>query len=61
MTMKNKYIKRSRITEAKFRELVKYFSLDLDARKISMLTHLNHNTINRHLKLNRIRTTEHCE
>ncbi|MFH2011305.1 MAG: IS1595 family transposase, partial [Pseudomonadota bacterium] len=29
MTMKNKYVKRSRISEAKFRELVKLFSLDI--------------------------------
>ncbi|HJO58046.1 MAG TPA: IS1595 family transposase, partial [Nitrospinaceae bacterium] len=28
--MKNKYVKRSRISEWKFRQLVKLFSLDLD-------------------------------
>ena len=33
MTISNKYLKRSKISEAKFRELVQYFSLDLDAIK----------------------------
>ena len=61
MTMKNKYIKRSRITEAKFRELIRYFSLDLEAEKIEILTHLNRNTINRHLRLIRVRIAYHCE
>ena len=45
MTMNNKYIKRSKISEAKFRELIKCFSLDLDALQISALTGLNRNTI----------------
>ena len=61
MPRKNKYIKRSRITEAKFRELIKYFSLDLEAQKIAFLTHLNRNTVNRYLRLTRERIAEHCE
>ena len=61
MPRKNRYINRSRITEAKFREIVKYFSLDLEAQKISILTKLNRNTVNRHLQLFRIRIAEHCE
>ena len=59
--MKNKYIKRSKITETKFRELIKYFSLDLEAQKIAFLTHLNRNTVNRYLRLIRERIAEHCE
>ncbi|MBT3617812.1 MAG: IS1595 family transposase, partial [Candidatus Marinimicrobia bacterium] len=31
MTMRNKYVKRSHISEKKFRQLVKLFSLDLNA------------------------------
>ena len=31
--MRNRYVKRSRISEKKFRQLVKLFSLDLDAVK----------------------------
>ena len=59
--MKNKYIKRSRISEAKFREIVKYFSLDLDAQTIAILTGLNRNTINRYFNLIRKRIAEFCE
>jgi len=38
MTIANRYIRRSRISEAKFREFVKCFSLDLDARQTALLT-----------------------
>ena len=44
MLISNKYIKRSRISEVKFREFVKFFALDLDAYKIALLTGLNRNT-----------------
>ena len=33
--VKNKYIVRSRISEAKFREILKYFSEDIEVSKIS--------------------------
>jgi transposase len=59
--MRNKYINRSRISEAKFRALVKYFSLDLDAQRIASLVGLNRNTVNRYLRLFRIRIAEYCE
>ena len=61
MPAKNKYINRSRISEAKFREVVKYFSLDLDAQKIALLTRLNRNTVNRYVSLFRKRIAEICE
>jgi transposase len=61
MTITNKYIKRSRISEAKFREFIRYFSLDLDAHKITFLTGLNRNTVNRYLLLIRKRIAEFCE
>ena len=61
MTIANRYIKRSRISEAKFREFVKYFSLDLDARQTAHLTGLNRNTVNRYLFLVRTRIAEFCE
>ena len=61
MPIKNKYIKRSRISEAKFRDLVRYFSLDLDAQQIAILTRLNRNTVNRYLKLIRMRIADLCE
>ena len=59
--MNNKYIKRSKISEAKFRELIKCFSLDLDALQISALTGLNRNTVNRYLKLIRQRIADYCD
>jgi hypothetical protein len=61
MTMRNKYVRRSHITEKKFRQLVKLFSLDLDAIQISELSHLNRNTVNRYLKIIRTRIAELCE
>jgi len=61
MPGKNKYINRSRISEAKFRDIVRYFSLDLDAHKIAILTNLNRNTINRYVTLIRQRVAEFCE
>jgi transposase len=61
MSIINKYAKRSRISEAKFREFVRYFALDLDAQKIALLTRLNRNTVNRYLQLLRKRIAEHCE
>jgi transposase len=61
MPRKNKYINRSRVTEAKFRNLVKFFSLDLSAQQIAILTKLNRNTVNRYLKLIRKRIAELCE
>ena len=48
--MNNKYIYRSRISEAKFRSLLKCFSLDMEASKISVLTGISRNTINRALR-----------
>ena len=59
--MNNKYINRSRISEAKFRALVKYFSLDLDAHRIASLVGLNRNTVNRYMRLFRERIAEYCE
>ncbi len=61
MSISNRYIKRSRISEAKFRELVRYFSLDLDAHIISILTGLNRNTVNRYLLLIRKKIALYCE
>ena len=61
MELKNKYIKRSKITEAKFRQLIKLFAHDLDAQTIASLSNLNRNTVNRYLSLIRKRIAEFCE
>lgn len=61
MANKNKYIKRAKITEVKFRQLIKLFVHDLDAQTIASLTNLNRNTVNRYLTLIRKRIAEHCD
>ena len=58
---KNKYARRARISERKFRELIRYFALDLDAIRIAELANLNRNSINRYLLLIRLRLAEVCE
>ncbi|MDL2300470.1 IS1595 family transposase [Clostridiaceae bacterium OttesenSCG-928-D20] len=45
--MKNKYINRSKISESKFRQVVRLFSMDLTATQTAELTQLNRNTVNR--------------
>lgn len=52
---------RSKISEAKFRQLVRLFSLDLTASQITDLTGLNRNTVNRYLRAIRTRLAEYCE
>jgi len=59
--MNNRYIFRSKISEAKFRAILKYFSLDIEASKIAVLTGISRNTINRILKAIRERIAECCE
>ena len=44
-SMKNKYIVRSRISEKKFREILKYFAEDIEASKISNLTKISEATL----------------
>ena len=50
MTVKNKYANRSKISEKKIRQIVKLFSIDLDASQITKISGLNRNTINRYLR-----------
>jgi len=55
--MKNKYVNRSKISEAKFRQVVKLFALDLTATQTAELTGLNRNTVNRLFSSNAV---PHC-
>ncbi|SMN11934.1 Mobile element protein [uncultured Candidatus Thioglobus sp.] len=59
MKVKNKYVIRSRISERKFREIIKYFSLDLNAVQIQKLTGLSRQTINKYIKAIRQRIFEY--
>ena len=61
MTIKNKYANRSKISEKKFRQIVRLFCLDLDALQIAGVTGLNRNTINRYLKAIRERIADYCQ
>lgn len=61
MTVKNRYFIRSRISETKFREIIKLFSADLTAVQVASLARVNRNTVNNILKQVRIRVAEFCE
>ncbi len=61
MKMINRYAYRSRISEAKFREIIKLFSADLTSSQIAQLSGISRNTINKILKAVRFRIAEHCE
>ena len=60
MKQLNRYYRRSRISEKKFREIIKYFALDLTANRTASLTGLTHKTVNQiYLKI-RLRLTQDC-
>jgi transposase len=59
--MKNKYYSHSRISEAKFREILKYFSLDFTAEMTSELTGISRNTINKIYQKLREKLYEECQ
>ncbi len=51
MKAQNKHLTRSRISERKYREIIKYFAFDFSATQVSELTNLNRNTVNRYFTL----------
>ena len=61
MKPKNRYVNHARISEAKFKALLKYFCLDLEAKKVVILTGLNSNTVHRYFQLLRQRIAEECK
>ena len=61
MTTTNRYIKSLRLSEAKFRQVLKLFCREIDAQSIAEITALNRNTVNRYFRLFRERITEICE
>lgn len=61
MATKNKYARRSKISEAKFRQFIRLFVADLNATQLAQLTGLNPNTVDRYLRAIRQRIAEHCE
>ena len=61
MNIKNKYINRAKISGRKFKQLVRYFVLDIDAKTIASIVALNRNTVNRYLLLFRKLIAEFCD
>ena len=46
MKAKNRYYSRSRITEAKFRQIIRFFAMDLTASDTAKLTNISVRSIN---------------
>jgi transposase len=59
--MKNKYIKVTHISERKTREIIRLFSLDIEAKKTAELTGISRPTINRFYNAFRERIAALCE
>ena len=58
--IKNKYIKHAHISEQKFKEILRCFSIDLTATQTSNLTGLNRNTVNKYYTKFRERVVDLC-
>jgi len=61
MAQVNRYKKRAHISENKFKQIVRHFSLDLTASQIAQLTKMNRNTINKYLIQIRQVIADYCE
>ncbi|MGD1089304.1 MAG: IS1595 family transposase [Verrucomicrobiota bacterium] len=61
MTMRNRYFRRSRVSAAKFRLLLRLFCLDMEATKVAQLTGLNRNWVNQYFQHFRRRLAQLCE
>ena len=61
MTLKNKYLYRSHISEKKFREILRYFCEDLDATKTASFTKMQRKTINQIFGKMRLRIFDLCQ
>ena len=59
--MKNKYVIRSKISQNKFREILRLFCEDLEASKISSLTGVSEQCLCRLFRALRLRLVEHSE
>ena len=60
-TGKNRYVRRSHLSEAKFRQFVRLFAADLPASTIADLTGLSRATVNRFVQALRERMAAACE
>ena len=58
--MYNKYIYSSKISEKKFRAILRLFLLDIEVSKVSVLTHISRVTINTIFDKIRERISDYC-
>jgi transposase-like protein len=58
---KNRYVIRARISERKFRDVIRYFAADLEAKKIANFVGLSRRTLNKYLTAIRKRIVEECK
>jgi transposase len=61
MIQKNRYYSRSKISEAKFRQLIRYFAMDLTATDCAELTGLSVRSVNSIYQRIRRRLAQQCE
>ena len=61
MIQKNRYYSRSKISEAKFRQLIHYFAMDLTATDCAELTGLSVRSVNSIYQRIRRRLAQQCE
>ena len=60
-TGRNRYISRSHLSEAKVRQILRLFALDLEATKVATLTRVSRRVINRLFHQLRVRMARECE
>ena len=60
MTSKNKYFRRSKISEAKFRQLLRLFAMDLTATDTAQLCNLSVRSVNAIYQRIRVRLAQEC-
>lgn len=61
MTQKNRYFSRSKISEAKFREILRYFAMDLTATNCAELSGISVRSVNSIYLRIRARLAQYCE
>lgn len=59
--MANKYVYRSKLSENKFRAILRLFCIDIEASKVAQITNISRNTVNKIYDRVRERIAEHCE
>jgi len=60
-TGRNRYIPRSHLSEAKVRQILRLFALDLEATKVAALTRVSRRVVNRVFHELRVRMAQACE